>query len=93
MFNETETALFMAILDEIIPPSADGGVPGAGQAGVVDFFPVATPYAADPVGSARSVLGFVEDCSTSTKTGLCVVCFGQFFVTTSFFRIRASIGN
>jgi len=33
-FSDTEIAMLASVLDEIIPPSADGRLPGAGEAGV-----------------------------------------------------------
>ncbi|MEP2028902.1 MAG: gluconate 2-dehydrogenase subunit 3 family protein [Paracoccaceae bacterium] len=47
--------LLTAILDELIPPSADGRVPGAGTLGVAAFFADARRYVPDPVGSAQVI--------------------------------------
>lgn len=61
MWTDDEAALLIAILDEIIPPSHDGRVPGAGQLGVAEFLPSATAYARDPVGAIRQVLAHVQE--------------------------------
>jgi len=60
MWTKDQTTLLAAILDLIIPASADGRVPGAGQLGVAGFLPKATPYAPDPVGAAKTVMAFVQ---------------------------------
>lgn len=47
--------LIVAILDELIPPSADGRIPSAGTLGVADFIAGATLYASDPVGTVSKI--------------------------------------
>ena len=49
-----------AILDELIPPSADGRIPGAGQLGVASFFATASAYAPHPTEAVRCVLDYVQ---------------------------------
>jgi hypothetical protein len=36
-FSDDERRVLASVLDEIIPPSDDGELPGAGQAGVLDY--------------------------------------------------------
>jgi hypothetical protein len=36
-FSQAERRLLVSVLDEIIPPRADAGLPGAGALGVVDY--------------------------------------------------------
>jgi hypothetical protein len=36
-FTDQQKRTLTAVLDEIVPPSADGRLPGAGEAGIVDF--------------------------------------------------------
>ncbi len=36
-FSDQETRTLSSVLDEIIPPSTDGNLPGAGEVGLVDF--------------------------------------------------------
>lgn len=61
MLNETNRAVLDAILDELIPPSEDGKIPGAGALGVADFLPTAQAYASDPAGSVQTILDAVSD--------------------------------
>tara|TARA_X000000950_G_scaffold147330_2_gene181835 strand:- start:746 stop:1189 length:444 start_codon:yes stop_codon:yes gene_type:complete len=61
MLNETNRAVLDAILDELIPPSEDGKIPGAGALGVADFLPTAQAYAPDPTGSVQTILDAVAD--------------------------------
>ena len=61
MLNETNRAVLDAILDELIPPSEDGKIPGAGALGVADFLPTAQAYAPDPAGSVQTILDAVAD--------------------------------
>jgi len=61
MWTDDQNTLLVAMLDELIPPSSDGRVPGAGQLGVAGFFPTATQYAPDPVAAVNEVLTFVID--------------------------------
>ena len=61
MLNETNRAVLDAILDELIPPSEDGKIPGAGALGVADFLPTAQAYASDPAGSVQTILDAVAD--------------------------------
>ena len=61
MLNETNRAVLDAILDELIPPSEDGKIPGAGALGVADFLPTAQAYAPDPAGSVQTILDAVSD--------------------------------
>ena len=59
MLNETNRPILDAILDELIPPSEDGKIPGAGALGVAEFLPTANAYAPDPAGSVRTILDAV----------------------------------
>lgn len=57
MLTTRQTETLSLILNDVIPPSADGHVPGAGNAGVASFLQQATPYDPDP---ARVVLTVIE---------------------------------
>ena len=59
MLNETNRPILDAILDELIPPSEDGKIPGAGALGVAEFLPTANAYAPDPTGSVQTILDAV----------------------------------
>lgn len=61
MFTQDQSELLNAILDTLIPPRADGQVPGAGALGVADFLPSATSYAQDPLGDTKAVLDHVSE--------------------------------
>lgn len=61
MWTQREKPLLDAILDELIPPSKDGTIPGAGALGVAEFLPNASAYASDPVGAAKTVLAAAGD--------------------------------
>jgi hypothetical protein len=37
LFSADETSILASVLDEIIPPTADGRLPGAGQLGLAEF--------------------------------------------------------
>ncbi|MEM6658633.1 MAG: hypothetical protein AAF625_11135 [Pseudomonadota bacterium] len=56
MLNETNRPILDAILDELIPPSEDGKIPGAGALGVAGFLLTANAYASDPAGSVQTIL-------------------------------------
>ena len=56
MWTEPQKATLAAILDEIVPPSRDGRIPGAGQLGVAGFLAHADAYAPDPRGAVAEVL-------------------------------------
>ena len=60
MWTRQETMVLNAILDELIPPSADGRIPGAGQLGVASFFATASAYAPHPTEAVRCVLDYVQ---------------------------------
>lgn len=60
MLNDTNRPVLAAILDELIPPSDDGKIPGAGALGVADFLPTAQAYASDPDGSVQTILDAVS---------------------------------
>ncbi len=55
-----QRSLLDAILDELIPPSEDGRIPGAGALGVAEFFPTAEAYAPDPIGAVETILNAVS---------------------------------
>ena len=61
MLNDTNRPVLDAILDELIPPSDDGKIPGAGALGVAEFLPTANAYASDPVGSIQTILNALSD--------------------------------
>ena len=61
MLNKTNRPILEAILDELIPPSEDGKIPGAGAVGVADFLPAAHAYVLDPVASVQTILNAVSD--------------------------------
>ena len=56
MWTDTQRNLLDTILDELIPPSDDGKIPGAGALGVAEFLPSAHAYAPDPAGAAKTVM-------------------------------------
>ncbi|AXI49329.1 hypothetical protein C1J03_24800 (plasmid) [Sulfitobacter sp. SK012] len=60
MLNENDRPTLDAVLDELIPQSGDGGIPGAGALGVAEFLPTAHAYAPDPVGSVRTILNAIS---------------------------------
>ncbi|MFS4580011.1 gluconate 2-dehydrogenase subunit 3 family protein [Phaeobacter sp. C3_T13_0] len=60
MLNETNRSVLDAILDELIPPSDDGKIPGAGALGVAEFLPTAQAYAPDPAGSVQTIIDAVS---------------------------------
>lgn len=60
MLNETNRPILDAVLDELIPQSEDGCIPGAGALGVAVFLPTADAYAPDPVGSVQTILNAVS---------------------------------
>lgn len=60
MLNETNRPILDAILDELIPPSKDGTIPGAGALGVAEFLPTANAFAPDPAGSVQTILNAVS---------------------------------
>lgn len=55
-WSESERGILRLVLDALIPPSADGRVPGGGLPEVVGFLAEAGRYAPDPVASVRRVL-------------------------------------
>ena len=59
MWTEGERALLTLILDELIPPSADGRVPGAGALGVAGGLSTVAPRESDPYPAISAVLGDV----------------------------------
>ncbi|MDA0722294.1 MAG: gluconate 2-dehydrogenase subunit 3 family protein [Proteobacteria bacterium] len=60
MWTDTQRTVLDAILDELIPSSDDGTVPGAGVLGVAEFLPTAQAYAPDPAGSVHTILNAVS---------------------------------
>ena len=60
MWIGAERRLLDLILDELIPPGSDGRVPGAGAAGVADFFPTADRYAPNPRDAVNAILAAVS---------------------------------
>ncbi len=60
MWSDTNRPVLDAILDELIPPSEDGKIPGAGALGVAEFLPTARSYASDPTGSVQTILSAVS---------------------------------
>ena len=61
MWTDTEKFVLNAILDELIPPSNDGIIPGAGALGVAEFIASAQAYAPAPVESATTIIKAVGD--------------------------------
>lgn len=59
MWSDAQRELLDAILDEFIPPSDDGVIPGAGALGVAEFLTIADAYAPDPAGSVQIILDAV----------------------------------
>ena len=60
MWDGAQRQLLDLMLDELIPASSDGRVPGAGSAGVAEFIPSAGRYAPDPKDAADEVLAAVS---------------------------------
>ncbi len=60
MWSEAELRVLSSILDELIPASPDGRVPGAGAVVAAEFFRSAAQYAVDPVGAIDVVLAGVS---------------------------------
>ena len=56
MWTQTQRTLLDAILDELVPPSNDGTIPGAGALGVADFLPIADAFAPNPVDTTQAVM-------------------------------------
>ena len=56
MWTQTQRTLLDAILDELVPPSNDGTIPGAGALGVADVLPTADAYAPNPVDTTQAVM-------------------------------------
>ena len=61
MLNKTNRPVLEAILDELIPPSEDGKIPGAGAVGVADFLPAAHADVLDPIASVQTILNAVSN--------------------------------
>lgn len=61
MWTQTQRTLLDAILDELVPPSNDGTIPGAGALGVADFLPTADAYAPNPVETTQAVMMALGD--------------------------------
>jgi len=61
MWTQTQRTLLDAILDELVPPSNDGKIPGAGALGVADFLPTADAYALNPVEATHAVMTALGD--------------------------------
>ena len=59
-WTEKQRQILDTIMDELIPPSDDGIIPGAGALGVADFLPAARPYTKDPIESALVIINFVS---------------------------------
>lgn len=60
-WTEKQRKILDTIMDELIPPSDNGTIPGAGALGVADFLPAARPYATDPIKSALTLINFVGE--------------------------------
>lgn len=60
MLTGHQAEILDLILDEVIPPSADGHVPGAAAAGVASFFVRAAPYDPDPTAVALAIIAAAE---------------------------------
>ena len=61
MWTKTQRQLLDAILDELVPPSNDGIIPGAGALGVAAFLPTADAHAPNPVETTLAVMAALED--------------------------------
>ena len=61
MWTQTQRILLDAVLDELVPPSNDGTIPGAGALGVADFLPTADAYAPNPVEATQAVMTALGD--------------------------------
>ncbi|MDE0111459.1 MAG: gluconate 2-dehydrogenase subunit 3 family protein [Albidovulum sp.] len=60
MVTGEKRQLLDLILDELVPPSADGRIPGAGEAGVAEFLPSSESYVPKPLDAVNSVLSSVS---------------------------------
>ena len=67
MWTQTQRTLLDAILDELVPPSNDGTIPGAGALGVADFLPTADAYAPNPVETTQAVMMALGDSFVELK--------------------------
>ena len=56
MWTQTQRTLLDAILDELVPPSNDGKIPGACALGVADFLPIADAFAPNQVDTTQAVM-------------------------------------
>lgn len=56
MWNDTQSLLLEAILDQLVPANIEKDVPGAGALGTAEFLLSATSYASDPVGAVLAIL-------------------------------------
>ena len=60
MLTEAQKQLIDVILDELVPPSADGRIPGAGAAGVAEFVLSASSFAPNHLQAVNLVLAGVS---------------------------------
>ena len=60
MWSESELNVLSCILDELIPASSDGKIPGAGSVVSPEFLRTASDDATDPVGTIDAVLADVS---------------------------------
>ncbi len=66
-WNDFEVGLLASLLDEVIPPSPDNRVPGAGALGVADF--VVSACTSDPTLSFRVRDGLSRVATTAADLG------------------------
>ena len=60
MWSESKLNVLTSILDELIPASTDGKIPGAGSVVSPEFLRTASDDASDPVGAIDAVLAGVS---------------------------------
>ena len=68
-FSDQETRTLSSVLDEIIPPSADGNLPGAGELGLVDFIADAVEKSSDLKPAIMEGLSALENLSGGRSSG------------------------
>ena len=59
MWSVSELNTLSCILDELIPTSEDGNIPGAGSVVSAEFLRTASDFATDPVGAIEIILACV----------------------------------
>ena len=73
-FSDAETSTLTGVLDEIIPPSRDGKLPGAGELGLVDYIADAVEKSPELKPAILEGLSALEDLSGGRSSeGFCAL--------------------